>query len=634
MPIALITLIDESKQWIKASVGIDEEFVPREHSLCQYLLNHPETLYVPDITRDPRFSNNVFAAGSAGFQFYAGAPIILTNGSVLGSVCVMDTVQRELTNGQIASLERLARLTSCILDQRRAAGLMHTRRAGDRRKTVMASESEATLRKLTDNVPAIVARIDRDFKYLFYNRRYREMTGIAEDAAIGLDVRDALGPEAFKIVLPRMLTVLSGVPVTFEATIPYFKAGTRHMLISYMPDFSADGAVASFVLSAIDITERKQLEAERERLLVDAVQRADLDPLTGLMNHRAFHKKFEEEARSAVLEGASLGIAMMDLNNFKFFNDAYGHLIGDDVLRRTANALATACKAGESLARFGGDEFVAIIPGATLSDETEIVNRFKREIAAVAVRPPDHDTDVPLELSVGFSVYPTETSVRIEALALADERLYRAKNGGGDDIHCKLLRQNLTKSVDGFSMLDALVTAVDNKDRYTLRHSEDVLSHSAAIAHEMGLDELTRHDIAVAALLHDVGKIGVPDFILRKPGKLTYAEFEAMKHHPLMGAVIVNAIPGFEATLGAIQHHHERWDGGGYPFGLVGECIPFVARLLAVADAFSAMTTDRPYKKAMPEATALQILVDGSGSQWDPNCVAAFVRSRSKRSDA
>jgi HD-GYP domain-containing protein (c-di-GMP phosphodiesterase class II) len=183
------------------------------------------------------------------------------------------------------------------------------------------------------------------------------------------------------------------------------------------------------------------------------------------------------------------------------------------------------------------------------------------------------------------------------------------------------------QTVQGFSMLDALVTAVDNKDRYTRRHSEDVLTHCQVLAREMGLTPQEAETLSVAALLHDVGKIGVPDSILRKPGRLTDQEFAAIKHHPLMGAVIVGAVFGFEATLDAIRHHHERWDGEGYPYGLQGEETPLAARIMAVADAYSAMTTDRPYRKGMRPERALAVLEEGAGTQWDPGCVRAFLRA-------
>ncbi len=177
-------------------------------------------------------------------------------------------------------------------------------------------------------------------------------------------------------------------------------------------------------------------------------------------------------------------------------------------------------------------------------------------------------------------------------------------------------------------MLDALVTAVDNKDRYTRKHSEDVMAYCRQIAQGLGLDEKTQRHIQTAGLLHDVGKIGVPDHILRKPGRLTGAEFQAIQQHPMMGAIIVAAVPGFEATLDAVRHHHERWDGHGYPFGLRGAEIPLSARLMAVADAYSAMTTDRPYRKGMSAGEARAVLEEGAGTQWDPVCVAAFLQAQ------
>ena len=151
------------------------------------------------------------------------------------------------------------------------------------------------------------------------------------------------------------------------------------------------------------------------------------------------------------------------------------------------------------------------------------------------------------------------------------------------------------------------------------------MGYSLMIARELEMDRKSLRTIGVAALLHDVGKIGIPDSILRKPGRLTEQEFESVKQHPAMGAVIVGAVPGLEETLDAIRHHHERWDGSGYPFGLLGKEIPLIARLMAVADAFSAMTTDRPYRKGMDREKALSILEDGAGTQWAPECVAAFL---------
>jgi len=378
------------------------------------------------------------------------------------------------------------------------------------------------------------------------------------------------------------------------------------------------------VRQVLAILENRALNQRLESL-------ATTDPLTGLPNHRAFHKRLGLEAERAGREGKALAVAVLDLDNFKFFNDAYGHLVGDEVLREVARALSAQTETGDTCARFGGDEFALLMPH--IEDRTappgyagETVLRLTQALAArlsaLAYCPPGGETAIPLTVSIGVALFPGDAETRLEALEIAHMRLSQS---GDTDHPAERACRELSRSVSGFSMLDALVTAVDNKDRYTRRHSEDVLTYGLQIAERLGLDAETRRTVQIAALLHDVGKIGVPDRILRKPGKLTDEEFQAIQQHPMMGAVIVGAVPGFEDTLDVVRHHHERWDGGGYPFGLQGEETPLLARLMAVADALSAMTTDRPYRKGMGRARALAILEDGAGTQWDPECVEALL---------
>ena len=367
----------------------------------------------------------------------------------------------------------------------------------------------------------------------------------------------------------------------------------------------------------------------KQKLLAEALERADRDPLTSLLNHRVFHNRLHEEADRAQREGHSLAVAVIDMDNFKFFNDAYGHAVGDQVLRRVAAALQGCCRSYDVLSRFGGDEFAVLMPGTGPAEAANLAQRLRECTQNIGFRPTEHDATVPISLSVGVAVFPDDAPTRLEALELADARLRRSKYGVGDGQEItETLRSQLACSMGNFSILSALVAAVDNKDRYTRRHSEDVMTYSVQIAQELGLDEETQRIVRVAALLHDVGKIGVPDAILRKPGRLSETEFRAVQQHPMMGAIIVSAVPGFEETLDTVRHHHERWDGEGYPFGLCGEETPLMARLMAVADAYSAMTTDRPYRKGMDPQKALAILEAGAGTQWDPKCVHAFLGTR------
>jgi putative nucleotidyltransferase with HDIG domain len=183
-------------------------------------------------------------------------------------------------------------------------------------------------------------------------------------------------------------------------------------------------------------------------------------------------------------------------------------------------------------------------------------------------------------------------------------------------------------------VLQGLVIAVDTKDRYTKRHSEDVARYAVFLAERLGLDEEIQHTIRTAGLLHDIGKIGIPDTLLRKPSKLTAEQFDIFKQHVALGDAIVRDVPNLDLVRAGIRHHHERWDGNGYLEGLDGEEIPFIGRILAVADAFSAMTTTRPYRKALPVEEALKRLGDAAGSQLQEALVTAFIAGIETAADA
>jgi len=493
-------------------------------------------------------------------------------------------------------------------------------------------EAERNYRSIFENALDGIFQTTSAGRYLRANAALAQIYGYDTPEALVQGLQDItrelyVDPERRQEFIRLMQE--QGAVANFEAQI-YRKDGSIIWIVEHARAVCDSAGRLSYYEGAVrDITERKRLEAERERLLAEALERADHDPLTGLLNHRAFHKRFSEEAARAEREGTKLAVAVMDLDNFKFFNDSYGHAVGDEVLRRVAETLRGGCRRYDVLARFGGDEFAVLMPGTTFETAVDLTARLKAALEEAGYRPAGSDAAIPLTVSVGIAAYPEEGREHHHVLEVADARLMRTKTGGNDDGFAENLRALLMNSVQGFSMLDALVTAMDNKDRYTRRHSEDVMRHALQIGREMGLDEAMQRTLQVAALLHDVGKIGVPDRILRKPGKLTDEEFGEIQHHPMMGAVIVGAVAGFEDMLDAVRHHHERWDGRGYPFGLAGEETPLLARIMAVADAFSAMTTDRPYRKGKYPEEARAILEAGAGSQWDPACVAAFQHASS-----
>jgi diguanylate cyclase (GGDEF)-like protein len=317
---------------------------------------------------------------------------------------------------------------------------------------------------------------------------------------------------------------------------------------------------------------------------------------------------------------------MMDLDGFKLFNDTYGHPSGDDVLRTIASLLSAIVRDSDIVGRYGGDEFMAVLPDTGSQGAVELSQRVRAALLESPYLAPDGQA-IPLHLSFGIASYPVDGRQVNELIGLADGNLYSSKQSGGDKITAAGEGED---DVHGhgsgmFGVLDALVTAVDNKDRYTRQHSDDVTQFALAIARQLSMSDESLRVLRIASLLHDVGKIGVPDRILRKPGRLTEDELDLVKQHAMLSEIIVKEVPNLTEVMAAVGSHHERWDGSGYPRGLETTDIPLFGRILAVADAWSAMTSDRPYRKAMTPEAAREELVRGSGSQFDPSIVPVFL---------
>ena len=361
---------------------------------------------------------------------------------------------------------------------------------------------------------------------------------------------------------------------------------------------------------------------------------ADHDPVTGLLNHRAIHQFLDEALEEANREGLPLTVIMADIDNFKLFNDTYGHLVGDQVLLNVAQILSEECPTEVRVARYGGDEFlIALPPGSGEHEALALAKHLRDRLAGETFQNREDECTIPVAMSFGIASFPTDSENRLDLLHTADANLYAAKDADERIVGLSEMQRanRRLRGQDAFRTLDGMVTAVDNKDRYTRRHSEDVTVYALWIAEEIGLGADMRRILHAGGLLHDVGKIGVPDDILRKPSRLTDEEYEVLKQHASLGALIVAGVPGMQELLGLVRHHHERWDGGGYPDGLAGTDIPLEARVLAVADAVSALTTDRPYRKGLGWQAALAEIRRGSGTQFDPEMAAAFLRVAATR---
>ena len=371
-------------------------------------------------------------------------------------------------------------------------------------------------------------------------------------------------------------------------------------------------------LLAIQLYQRALLRALR------AVRLALTDPLTGLGNHRHFHERLARELEHALRSGRTLALCLVDIDDFKRVNDRFGHPEGDRVLSQVATRLR---QSGEAF-RLGGDEFAVLLPGAdggeALTAANSIVERIsKLDLAELG----------PVSVSAGIALAPHHAQERDELLRLVDSALYRAKEDGKnraaayrpDVIELAELKR-LAGAKDRTTRLRAaanLASAIDARDGYAGNHSERVAELAVRLAARVGVShdqlELTR----LAGSLHDLGKLALPENLLRKPGPLTEPEWTVLREHPSLGSRMLESL-GIGSVAEWVLHHHERWDGKGYPDGLAGTNIPIGARILFVADSFDAMTSDGLFGKASTVADALTEVALCAGTQFDPAVVEAL----------
>ncbi len=364
-----------------------------------------------------------------------------------------------------------------------------------------------------------------------------------------------------------------------------------------------------------------------------------MDGLTELKNHRAFQEQLSSEFERSKRYHTPLSVVLLDVDKFKQYNDTFGHPAGDVVLKRVAAIFQSTARTTDFLARYGGEEFVAILPETDAKGAREAAERFRVAIQTA------YWPERPVTASFGVATINDQIQSASELIALTDKCLYRAKMRGRNCIsHAEdeALEQEeadlrLTVPLTSASSLDDTLRKVydatiqgwsqilDLRDKETEGHSERVTEMTLKLARRMGLDETELTYIRWGALLHDIGKMGIPDSILRKPGPLDDAEWEIMRKHPSLAYEMLCPIAFLQRALNIPHCHHEKWNGTGYPHGLSGENIPLAARLFAVVDVWDALRSNRPYRAGWPEHQVQAYLQEQAGQHFDPRIITSFL---------
>ena len=401
-------------------------------------------------------------------------------------------------------------------------------------------------------------------------------------------------------------------------------------------DLPPEGMLGVFATSeAIDAMALKAMLQGQVDALSRAIQpdpSTIRDPLTDLLTHSYFQEALAKAVAEAHRYAGVFSLLVVDIDFFTPINRRYGYAVGDQVLTLVAQAVRDTMRTSDLVSRFGGDEVAALLPKTDLDGAWILAERIREKVASLQLEV--SGSVVPVLISAGVAeLRPDESADSLEERARA--AVDAAKRSGRNrcfragDLQIpdgQVLAKGIQQRREAFyDSVQALAAVVEAKDAYTNSHSRSVAEYAYRLARRVGFEGDRLETLRLAATLHDLGKIGVPDAVLKKPGPLTDEEWDIMKRHPSIGRQIIGHTFHLGDLIPGLYYHHERWDGRGYPEGLAGETIPLEARVVTIGDAYSAMVDDRVYRKGMSHDTACNNLRKAAGSQFDPQLVEIFI---------
>jgi diguanylate cyclase (GGDEF)-like protein/PAS domain S-box-containing protein len=474
----------------------------------------------------------------------------------------------------------------------------------EREQELLASErrhreTSRFLSTLLDSIPDHIFYKDKDGVYLGCNRAFELASGMTRAHLVGkndYEVYDRDTAELFVSKDAQVLRLQQDIRTEETVLFPDGRAVITETLKT--PFFNDEGELAGLIGISRDITDRKKKEDKIEYLSIH-------DVMTGLFSRMYFDT---ELYRLDAANDLPYSVITGDINALKLTNDLFGHNEGDKLIMETAVLLRSSCGQG-IVARTGGDEFSILLPKTGEEEANRIVTKIYAAFEEQKALP--REQNFFLSISLGYATKVREEQTIGEILKTAEEHMYRRK----------LLEHQSIRS----TLLNTIKQLLFSKSNETMEHAERMAQLARRMGAELALSESDLVSLELMAVLHDIGKIGISNDVLSKPGPLEELEWTEIRRHPEIGYRIALTIPELQGIAGYILCHHERWDGTGYPQGLGGEEIPYIARIIAIIDAYDAMTEDRPYRSGMPVQNAAEEIIRHAGRQFDPEVARVFI---------
>jgi diguanylate cyclase (GGDEF)-like protein len=628
---------------------------------------------------------------------FCGVPLVAYD-QAIGALCIYSDHERAYDEGHLELLRVLASEASIAIENAR---LFQNERTKARHLSLLNLISRDAIATLNPDevLTKITEQLENGLNYdhigiALLDYTTRELVIQAESGAR----RGALGHRLSLDIGLIGQVARTGKTAIFRS-FPNNQTGAKPVLPDSaaamgLPIFYADhlhGVLYVETLQPVDFSEEESLLLRTLADLISgalhnaltfqkAQEQAITDGLTGVKTHRFFMEALSSEWKRSSRASRSFALVLMDLDRFKFVNDFYGHLEGDLVLQRVGQILETNCRRSDVVARYGGDEFVILMPETTMEQARQLSSKLRGWIAADPLL-----REKNISASFGIACYPLHGASPQELIQVADASMYLSKHQGGNTVSTAdhvdpnearrwkrdvleaylgvTLKRLFTTGPEAFeeiylrlrqftdslphteiaqdpppdgpralpqSILDtvtSLAYAIDAKDQYTQGHSQKVSAYAALLAEALGMNDLEVEEIRLGAVLHDVGKVGIPEVILNKSGPLNLEEWDTMKTHVTFGGKLLEPLVPLARIREMVLHHHEFFDGSGYPEALTGEKIPLGARIITIADSYDTITSDRSYKKGRTADQALSELERCAGTQFDPKLVQAFTRA-------